>query len=199
MARPREFDTDELLETAMQAFWEKGLQPTSMRYIEAATGVKQVSLYNAFGDKEGLILAVLDRYHSFMAATLDRHLESRDLDGIIDFARSIVTPGSGFPNNSFGCLMVNTVVEGKAGESLVLSRVDECRVMVRDKLTEALLRAESRGNLKRGLNVDQCAELLVSAIWGIFANIRLVGDQSAGESAVKGLTEMLHTWRVSAP
>ena len=71
MARPREFDAEDLLEKAMLAFWEGGLQGTSMRQLEAVTGVKQVSLYNAFGDKEGLFLAVLDRYADRMASVLD--------------------------------------------------------------------------------------------------------------------------------
>ena len=62
MGRPREFDTEDLLEKVMLAFLESGLQGTSMRQLEATTGVKQVSLYNAFGDKEGLFLSALDRY-----------------------------------------------------------------------------------------------------------------------------------------
>jgi AcrR family transcriptional regulator len=62
MARPREFDSEELLDKVALAFLENGLQSTSMRQLETLTGVKQVSLYNAFGSKEGLFLAAFDRY-----------------------------------------------------------------------------------------------------------------------------------------
>lgn len=196
MARPREFDAEELLETAMLAFWERGLQPTSMRHIEAVTGVKQVSLYNAFGTKEGLFLAVLDRYTQRIAYALDGHLENRDLDGIAAFAKSIVTPGSGFPNNSFGCLMVNTTFAGEVGGPAVKAHVKDFRAMVRDKLAAALGRAKSRGKLKRGLKLDQSAELLVSTIWGIWATIRLAADQTAGKPAAEALSRMLQDWRV---
>ena len=195
MARPREFDPEDLLETAMLTFWEKGLQPTTMRKIEELTGVKQVSLYNAFGDKEGLFLAVQDRYAERIGKALDRHLENRDLDGIIAFAKSMVTPGSGFPDNAFGCLTVNTALIGEAGSPAVKARVDACRGMVRDKLAAALGRAKSRGRLKRGLNLNHCAELLVSTLWGIFITIRLAADQTAGKPAVDALNRMLRDWR----
>ena len=98
MGRPREFDEDELLEKAMLAFWEKGLQKTSMRELEAKTGVKQVSLYNAFGDKEGLFLAVLDRYADLVLHTLDQHLDNRDLNGITAYVESNVSPECTYPH-----------------------------------------------------------------------------------------------------
>ena len=57
MARPREFDTEALLDQVSLIFLESGLQRTSLRQLETLTGVKQVSLYNAFGSKEKLFLA----------------------------------------------------------------------------------------------------------------------------------------------
>ncbi len=166
-----------------------------MRQLEAVTGVKQVSLYNAFGDKEGLFLAVLDRYADLMASVLDRHLENRELDGIGAFLKSIVTLGSSFPNNYFGCLMVNTALAAAAGGPAVKARVELCRTMVGEKLGAALRRAKSRGRLRRGLNLDQCTELLVSTLWGIFVTIRLAGDQTAGKPAAKALIRTLRDWR----
>ncbi len=195
MARPREFDTEDLLEKAMLAFWEGGLQGTSMRQLEAVTGVKQVSLYNAFGNKEGLFLAVLDRYADRMASALDRHLENRELDGIGAFLKSVVTPEAGFPYNSFGCLMVNTALAAAAGGPAVKTRVESCRAMIGEKLGAALGRAKSRGRLRRGLNLDQCTELLVSTLWGISVTIRLAGDQTAGKPAAKALIRTLGDWR----
>ena len=195
MARPREFDAEDLLEKAMLAFWEGGLQGTSMRQLEAVTGVKQVSLYNAFGDKEGLFLAVLDRYADLLASVLDRHLEDRELDGIGAFLKSIVTPESSFPNNSFGCLIVNTALGAAAGGPEVKTRVQLCRAMVGEKLRAALGRAKSRGRLRHGLNLDQCTELLVSTLWGIFLTIRLAGDQTAGKPAALALNRTLRNWR----
>lgn len=198
MARPREFDMDDLLETVMLIFWEHGLQATSMRQIEAATGVKQVSLYNAFGDKEGLFIAVMNRYDGKLSAALDKYLDDRDLDGIVDFVYSLVTPGSGYPDNAFGCLNVNTAIVAERGGSAIKTPVNKCRAMVRDKICAALLRAKNRGNLKHGLDLNHCAELLLSTIWGIFITMRLAADQTGGRPAVEGLVQILNDWSVDS-
>ena len=81
MARPREFNTEELLDKASLAFLQDGLQLTSMRHLEDLTGVKQVSLYNAFGSKEGLFLAAFDRYTAQMEKAQHHFLDDRGLDG----------------------------------------------------------------------------------------------------------------------
>jgi TetR/AcrR family transcriptional repressor of nem operon len=67
MARTREFDTDAALARAMDVFWCHGFEGTSIQDVVEATGVQRGSLYAAFGNKEGLYLAVLDRYREDLA------------------------------------------------------------------------------------------------------------------------------------
>ena len=62
MARPRSFDPDDALARAMDAFWAKGYDGTTMDDLVAATGLKKGSLYAAFGDKHRLYLAAIERY-----------------------------------------------------------------------------------------------------------------------------------------
>lgn len=62
MGRPREFDADKVLDDAMETFWEKGYEGTSMRDLMAATGLNKQSLYGAFGNKQALYLAALKNY-----------------------------------------------------------------------------------------------------------------------------------------
>jgi AcrR family transcriptional regulator len=62
MARPREFDENEVLDKALQAFWAHGYDATSVEDLVAATGLARASLYGAFGDKEQLFHRVLKHY-----------------------------------------------------------------------------------------------------------------------------------------
>src|SRR5258708_38243130 len=62
--RPRSFDRDEALERAMDVFWRQGYQATSLSDLTAAMGINPPSLYAAFGDKEHLFLAAVERYES---------------------------------------------------------------------------------------------------------------------------------------
>jgi hypothetical protein len=48
VARPREFDYDDVVEKAMHLFWRQGYQSTSIDEIETATGLTKGSLYKAF-------------------------------------------------------------------------------------------------------------------------------------------------------
>jgi AcrR family transcriptional regulator len=62
MARPREFDLDEALERCLELFWARGFAGVSLSDLEEATGLGRQSLYAAFGNKEALFAAVLERY-----------------------------------------------------------------------------------------------------------------------------------------
>lgn len=66
--RPRSFDEVAAVEQAMQVFWRKGYDATSISDLTAAMGINPPSLYAAFGNKEGLFARVLDCYASGPAA-----------------------------------------------------------------------------------------------------------------------------------
>lgn len=76
MARTREFDTDAVVASAMEAFRRTGYEGTSMRDLSEATGLGSGSLYAAFGSKEGLYLAALDLYRRSYAVPLTELLRS---------------------------------------------------------------------------------------------------------------------------
>lgn len=62
MARPREFDEDDVLDAALSVFWSKGYEGTSVQDLVDATGLGRASLYGAFGDKQALFARTLARY-----------------------------------------------------------------------------------------------------------------------------------------
>ena len=196
MARPREFDTGELLDRAGLAFLESGLHLTSMRHLEDLTGVMQVSLYNAFGSKEGLFLAAFDRYTDRIAAAQNEHLDDRGLDGIESFVKAIVSKNSPLPLAHFGCLIVNTALVAGSSGPAIKSRVQVFRQEMHDRFVGALNRAKASHKLKRGLNVDECAEFVLSAVWGMFVSIRLADDdQTVGEPAARAVVKAVREWR----
>src|SRR5690349_24968801 len=64
MPRPKSFDQDTVLDQAVQLFWERGYEATSMADLEAHLGLGRQSLYNTFGDKQALFLKALERYRN---------------------------------------------------------------------------------------------------------------------------------------
>ncbi|GIF76262.1 TetR/AcrR family transcriptional regulator [Asanoa siamensis] len=76
MGRTREFDADAALAAAMRTFWERGYDGTSLTDLTSATGVGRQSLYLAFGDKQRLYLAALDRYREHFFVPLVEALDA---------------------------------------------------------------------------------------------------------------------------
>ena len=94
----------------MTVFWSHGYEGASMAELTAAMGLSAPSVYAAFGNKEGLFRAVLDRYEARRIAFMDfvlagetaRDVAERYLLGIVDFAA-----GTG-SNNPRGCLLLQS-------------------------------------------------------------------------------------------
>lgn len=117
MARTRSFDEAEILWGAMDAFRRQGFAGVSIKQLEQATGLSSGSIYNAYGDKEGVFRAALAQYvDAFVAervqtfagpaATLD------DLEQLfLSMLRAPLADG-------YGCLVINSAVEFGPGPSI---------------------------------------------------------------------------------
>jgi AcrR family transcriptional regulator len=74
--RPREFDPDEALDAALEAFRAHGYSGTSIEELSDATDLNRPSLYAAFGNKRALFEACIDRYWRRMGARFAAALRS---------------------------------------------------------------------------------------------------------------------------
>src|SRR5215471_7179983 len=104
--RPREFDTDKALDRALEVFWRKGYEGTSLPDLTEAMGINRPSLYAAFGNKEQLFRRVIDRYVEGPASYFRESLAEPTARGAAErlLTRSIdlVTD----PQGPGGCLLV---------------------------------------------------------------------------------------------
>ena len=75
MARPRKFDRDVLLEKALEVFWERGYEATTVQDLGARMGIHPGSLFGTFGDKRTLFYEALNRYEERIRGILFALLE----------------------------------------------------------------------------------------------------------------------------
>jgi len=167
MPRPREFDRDQALDGAMELFWEKGFEATSVGDLEEALGVGRQSLYNTFGDKRSLFLAALDRYAG-MSGAMAVELESASggLQAIRRYFSTVVeflTPDG--PRR--GCFLTRSLVDHGESDPDVTGRCDANTGRLQAGMERALRIAVERGEVRPDLPVEATARLLVTQVYGL--------------------------------
>ena len=188
MARPREFDTDHALESAMQLFWSKGFEATSLDDLCSVTGLSRSSLYAAFGSKKKLLLQTVKRYSEQrtpnIEAVLAQHvpiraafasLASRFIDDIV------AGPGRR------GCYLGNCAAELPRHERATLAKVREGLAGTEAVFRAALAEARSRGELDRNADVQALARYLTAA----FQGLRLVGKVNPDRNALNDIANTM--------
>jgi len=172
MARPREFDVDTALERAMQAFWAKGYESTSLDDLCEATGLGRSSLYAAFGDKHELYLRALGRYEDGaaerIAAALAPPVPVRK--AIAAFVNRLIEDIVAGPGRR-GCFIGNCAAELARADRSAANRVRRSLERVEAAFHDALARAKAEGEIDASADVDALARFLTAGIQGL----RLVG------------------------
>jgi len=141
MARPREFDVDEVLDRATELFWARGFEATSVQELVDTLGVNRASLYTTFGDKAQLFAAVLDRYDERVNALVTAALAS-PAAGAEAVRRwfQLVIEAATQPVGPRGCLLLNTVSACTTAPEPLRDRVVAAVRASTDRLQEALAR-----------------------------------------------------------
>ena len=185
MARVREFNEQMALDKAIEIFWRKGYANTSMREMVKHTGVAHAGLYTAFGGKEDLFQAALEKYEKRIFMYLFSGLESeraslREIKKFFDFVKSSTTDKY-FRN---GCFIANSATEhGKSEGPIfdVLSRTFERQVKA---FTHALSNAKNLNQISANTNVETTAASLVVLFYGSSTLIRMKAPQGAIDAAI---------------
>jgi AcrR family transcriptional regulator len=163
--RPREFDVEEALATALRVFWEKGYDSASLTDLTEAMGITRPSLYAAFGNKEALFKRALDLYETeklayvgaALAAPTARGVAQRMLEGTI----------ANITSECPGCLGVIASVSCSNADSPIRDDV-RCRAQSsRAAMVERMQRAIDEGDFTLPVTAEAMTQYLMAVLQGI--------------------------------
>ncbi|MED7953757.1 MULTISPECIES: TetR family transcriptional regulator [unclassified Streptomyces] len=189
MARTKEFDPDVALQSALELFWRRGYEATSMADLVDHLGIARASIYATFGSKRELYLRALERYGEQQNPLLLSELSQpgpvlpavRAL--VRRFAGESAADGEGGPRR--GCFVTNTAVELAPHDQGAARRVEASLGHLETLLTAALVRARVQGELPEGRDPRALARLLLV----LFQGMRVIGKAGDGSARLRDASE----------
>ncbi|MGW9196697.1 TetR/AcrR family transcriptional regulator [Micromonospora chersina] len=168
MARTREFDLDAAVDAAMEVFRRKGYEGASMRDLAEATGLGSGSLYAAFGSKDGLYLAALDRYRQRYAAPLVEMLRAgSDAREVIREVFVGVVDDIAGDGRRLACLIVGASMERAQHDLRVVDRLRSTTQSIELALYDLLAEGQLRGQIPADRSASDLASFLVTSLQGL--------------------------------
>jgi TetR/AcrR family transcriptional repressor of nem operon len=188
MARTKEFDPDTALQAALELFWERGYEATTMSALVERLGVARAGIYATFGSKRDLYLLALRRYGELCDPVL---LEELSRPGpALPAVRALVgrfAAESACDELRRGCFMTNTAVELAPHDAEAARRVEAGWTVLETALTSALLRARAQGELPAGRDPRGLARMLLVLLQGM----RVVGKTGADPGRARDAAEQV--------
>ena len=185
MARPREFDEEEVLMAAIDAFWTNGYEGTSTRELVRRTGLSQPSLYNAFGDKRGLFRRALKAYGAWTVRDRISHLEAvlspahaltAYFDDVIESAMT--------DSLHRGCLLVNAGLCASVDDHELKQSVAEDIEEIRHFFERCMTYGRQSGELTVSVSPRAAADHLFAILLGIKVQAKVNPDTTSLKAVV---------------
>jgi AcrR family transcriptional regulator len=171
VGRPREFDPDRVVETAMELFWEHGFDGVSISDLTAATGINRRSLYAAFGSKEDLFAKAVQRYMSGPAGYIADALRQPTA---LDVSRAMVhgaVDANTCPGRPRGCLLVHGALAAGDDADSVRDDLAQQRDAAVTALASRFDEAQAAGELT-GVNTRALSRWINAVCQGISVQAR---------------------------
>jgi AcrR family transcriptional regulator len=165
--RPRAFDVEAALDTAMHEFWQHGYDSTSISGLTEAMGIRPPSLYAAFGDKRALFGEVLDRYNATHGGPVMRALtEEPTARAAVQQLLHVVAGQYTDASHPPGCLVINATARSADGAA-VAQQLCEARAGLTQAIAERIAGDVASGRLPADLDVGGLAAFYLASMQGM--------------------------------
>ena len=172
MARPREFEINDALEKAMEAFWAKGYDATSMVDLMKMMNLNKGSIYAAFGNKHALFTKALTQYTDTTYVRIKNIFNSKEAPHEamkLFFDEMLVEQSLPVDKVKTGTLMVNSIIElaphDEAAKNILNRQVKRLEAI----FSKAIAKGQATGVFRNDSNAKDMAIEVSVFIFGIMS------------------------------
>ena len=193
MARPREFDIEETLTKALDAFWLRGYEATSMSDLMAATGLAKGSLYSGYGDKKSLFMQALESYLSRANVSLSEAAASNSSGReTLEMIFASVIDMSTCDGVRRGCFSVNSTNELAPHDADVRDRLHQNTQQKEMTIAIVIRRGIMDGSLRKDLDPEIAASYVTTVMNGLQVRGKLgLTKQQANDTVAMAIASLI--------
>ncbi|MGV3582427.1 MAG: TetR/AcrR family transcriptional regulator [Methylophilus sp.] len=192
LGRPRKFDKDRALDTAMRVFMQKGYEATSITDITEALGINRPSVYAAFGNKEALFAQALTRYIQGPIAYLGEVLsEKTSRDVVRELLMKSVELMISCAEQPRGCLAVQSSISSELAAAGIQQHIVNGLSQIEINIKNRFDRAIDEGDLPK----DTDSWLLTKYVTTLHKGLSIQATNGTSEEELRGIVEIaLKCW-----
>ncbi len=165
MARCVEFNEVEKIEKAMNVFWEKGYNATSIQDLVDAMQINRSSLYNTIGDKHQLFMKCIGNY--FDNAMMEVKEKVSKYSSAKEALINLITDKAGWiVSCDKGCLGMKTIFEIAPDDCQVRNQMSKNNDVYIEFLTTVVQKAMDAGEMDDSESAEIMAEYIVNSFTG---------------------------------
>ncbi|WP_290815287.1 TetR/AcrR family transcriptional regulator [Ferrovibrio sp.] len=171
--RPRSFDRAAALRAAMEVFWQRGYEATSLSDLTGAMGINAPSLYAAFDCKEALFGEALDLYQVTEGAEPQRLL-AQGRTAKESFAAMLRFHAGDYvnPQKPPGCMVVLAAIVGAPENKSVRGLMTKTRRSAVEMLAARIRRGITAGDVPKGADAVAMATFYTTLMQGMSIQAR---------------------------
>ncbi|TCI02166.1 TetR/AcrR family transcriptional regulator [Corallincola luteus] len=166
--RNAEFDREKVLRSAMSAFMAKGYGKTSMQDLTKATGLHPGSIYCAFDNKRGLLLAAIEQYIQDRGKEFDAFFtdDQAALTQLKTYLDHIVQECLSCESEQ-ACLLIKALNELAEQDDEIQNITSASLASWQEGIEYVLRKAQTNGELSADQDCAHLARYFVMGIYGL--------------------------------
>jgi AcrR family transcriptional regulator len=191
--RPAGFDRSEALDRAMEMFWERGYEGTTLEDLQESMGnISPTSFYHAFGSKEALFRLVVEKYRQTVGGpALNALDESPTVREAVHEMLRLTAESFCRPGKPHGCMLVLGATHCSPANAAPQEYLRSIRQQTPTVLRRRLARAVAEGDLAASADLTSIAAFYATVLHGMAVR---AGDGASKKALMAAVDGAMAAW-----